>query len=187
MREKRKFFYTLVGLILALIIWGNFYYYPLYSGIILAETEMKVVQTKIKSVIELGKNIDKIRSQRVSLQNEIRAAENRMIDESSINNLVNLLKHEMQKYHIQILAVSPIMKSNSQPDENEHYRYIPLDMKIESRFFDLANFLDDLNQLSFILEPEGISISPKSDTSDVLTIDLRAKILVKAGDINENI
>jgi Tfp pilus assembly protein PilO len=186
MKEKRKFIYTLILFVVALFTWFYFFYYPLQTDIKITESEMIILKSKINSVLELSKNMDTIREQHLVLQNEILNAEEKILSQSSINNLVYLLKKEMQNYNIKILAVSPIMRSLS-GDKSHNYKYLPLEMKIEAKFLEFAKFLDDLDRRSFILKPEGISMVPKNENSNILSIDFRAKILIKTGEIYENI
>ena len=190
MTEKRKFIYTLVIIFIVFFAWYYFFYYPLQTGIRITESEMVILQSRINSIRELSKNMEQIRKQENNLRSDILIASEKIIDQKFIKNLVNLLEKEMQKYNIKILAVSPIMTSLVQNKFNQdsfNYKYLPLNMKIEARFLDVAKFLDDLNHISVILKPEGISMLPNNENSEILSIDLRAKILIKTGNSHENI
>jgi len=183
MKEKRKFVYFSFLILLLLLGWLYFYFLPIQTEIVKMESDDKLLNAKIKSATQFKEKIPMLKNQVVKLKEDIQRTESKILDESSLVNLVTMLEEGMQKYNIKIRTVSPVLSSSKndvQPASNT-FQKLFVEITLNSRFMNFAKFLENLDEFSLFLNPKGIMITHNETSDDYLTINLFAEILFKPG------
>lgn len=183
MKEKRKFIYFSILVLLLIASWAYFYFLPIQTQIVKMESDNKLFRAKIKSAKQFEEKIPELTKQVVRFRKEINTTESKILDESSLESMVTLLEEEVQKYNINIKAVNPVLSSseNKVQISLNNINKLFIEITLEANFMNFTSFLDALNEFPLFINPKGIMITYNEVNSDNLTINLFAEILFKSG------
>jgi Tfp pilus assembly protein PilO len=185
MKEKRRFLYILAGCVLAVIIWAYVYYFPVQQKIIRTRAETSLYRAKVKSSSEFEKKIPALEERIHKLRHELTSAQKKILDASSIDNLVEKLRSNLETFDIKIHAVNPVLSGSPATGNkavNNDFQNLYIEVSMEASFKNLTKFLDSIKELPFFVNPKGITIAHKDRTTNILLINFIAEIYVKPGE-----
>lgn len=183
MKEKNKFFYTLITVVILPFFWIGFFLVPRLSELEGLQDEGEQYQVNLSSVMKQINNSEKLEKNVIDLNSEVLKMQNKLISSSSLNNIAELLNREFNKYNVKIIHISPAYNSISDLDKNTEnglFKRLPIELKLEAKFMDLVHLLENSDSMSFLMHPDHISIQTKDD--DTLKINLGVSVFVATGE-----
>ncbi len=184
MKEKKEFFYTLAVIVLIICLWLAFFFVPGMMALQTLKEESEQYETKIAFALEAAGNGEDLEKSMSDLTSKINKMQKKIIQNPSLQHVVNLVRDEFKKYNVRIHHISPVMSSYLGVDKDagkrSFYR-LPLEMKLEAKFMDFVSLLENSDYLDFFVNPDQISITKKNDTGPTLLIDFKASVYVSRG------
>lgn len=184
MKEKKEFFYTLAVIVLIICLWLAFFSIPGMMALQKLKEESEQYETKIAFAFEAARNGEKLEKSISDLNSEVSKMQKKLIHESSLSQIVEILRQEFKKYNVRIHHISPVMSLYLGVDKDagkgSFYR-LPLEMKLEAKFMDFVHLLENSDNLIFFMNSDQISINKKNDTGPTLLIDFKASVYVSRG------
>ncbi len=184
MKEKKEFFYTLAVIVLIIGLWLVFFSIPEMIVLQTLEKESEQYETKIAFALEAARNSEELEKNISDLNSEVNKMRKRLIHEPSLSQIAEILRQEFKKYNVRIHHISPVMSSYLGVDKNagkgSFYR-LPLEMKLEAKFMDFVQLLENSENLIFFMNPDQISMYKNKDTAKTLLIDFKVSVYVSRG------
>lgn len=179
MKEKKHFIITLAITIIITIIELAFFTIPRMIELNALKEESGQYIIKKASVLQANKNKEALEKEIADLNFDINVMKQKLIKYSSLSNIVKIIHREFNKYNVKINSISPVMSSYLEADKNViegSINRLPLEMRLEAKFFDFMHLLENSDNLSFFIHPDQISIIKNNNSSEALSIEFRASI-----------
>ena len=184
MKQKKEFYYTLSVIVFITCIWLAFFSIPRIMELQALEEESEQYETKIAFALEGARNSEELEKSISDLDSEVNKMQKKLIHHSSLSHIAEIMRQEFKKYNVRIHNISPVMSSYLGVDKDAgkgtFYR-LPLEMKLEAKFMDFVDLLEDSENLIFFMNPDQISIYKNKDAAMALLIDFRASVYVSGG------
>ncbi len=185
MKQKKEFFYTLALIILITCLWLAFFSIPRIMALQTLEEESEHYKTKIAFALEAARNSEELEKSISDINSKVNNMQKKLIHHSSLSHIAEIMRQEFKKYNVRIHHISPVMSLYLGVDKDagkgSFYR-LPLEMKLEAKFMNFVNLLEDSENLIFFMNPDQISIYKNKGSAMTLLIDFRASVYVSSGD-----
>jgi hypothetical protein len=181
MNEKKNFFYTLAIIVAIIFAWSVFFLFPNLRELQTMQEESLQSQTKKLNILKEAKDSEYLEKSIEDLNLQISKKEKKIIKYSSLDQIVNVMQREFNKYNIRIEHISPVLSSYLAVEKNtaaSSFKQLPLEMKLEAKFMDFVHLLENSENLLFFLKPDQISISQHKNYPKTLLIDFKASVYV---------
>ena len=181
MSTQNKLYITLGATIAVLFIWIYFFVMPMIADISGNMNTLESLNTQMNTTSLTQSKISALKAQANQLELDISSIENKCIPLATLDHLINHLRSRFSERQIRLISLTPMMsylRQINQADDSKFCHRLPLDIIIEARFMDFAGFVDHLDKLPFLLNPEGISVRKQAPDKDRLLIQLQAAVYV---------
>jgi Tfp pilus assembly protein PilO len=183
MNTKIKYFITLT--IISLIVggWLYFFYLPYLRVIDTEREKISNIREQIKRSIQIAQEIQEIKNRLTSGRNELENQESKIIHQSELDNIAQLLHQEMQNYDIKVINISPqitdFLKINK--DKKIEFSKLPIEVNIETKYLNFGRFLANIYHLPKYIHPEAISMNRVNPKNNLLSITFTVSVYVNTG------
>jgi Tfp pilus assembly protein PilO len=183
MSAKIKFFITLTIILLIIGGWLYFFYLP-YRHVIETEREkISQIRGQVKRSMQIGQDLQEMKNRLASRKNELENQESKIINQSELDNIAQLLHQEMQNYDIKVINISPqitdFLKLNK--DKKIEFSKLPIEVNIETKYLNFGRFLAHIYHLPKYIHPEAISMHRVNPKDNLLTITFTISVYVNTG------
>ena len=154
--KKSIVFFSIVAFVIievaVFIPWG-------IKRIISSNREIKFVVTRLKNIEKDWPNKDKYVQQKEQLNERLDEIRSKFVSTQEESKLFSFISTSSKEFGVEIRSLLPNKVQDYTSTKFGEFKYLPITIKAESKFHNLALFLEHLGNSKYFFEVKKISIS----------------------------